>query len=236
MRRVVPAWLALCAFFSIGAAAGASAQTAQPQASPTATDPALPTDATTQETLSSVLFARMQKLNANLKTYKAELHLDVTMHTFPFLSSALDGNVFFKQPGSQAVVFEVVPALASQFKKLYAHLDPPATWASLYTLETLGDDGQVTTLRLVPRKRGRVSYLDVAVDDGTATITNYRWNYTDGGFIAFAQTFTTINGNYLVNAQSGHVELPSYKADVKSTLSHYQLNVPIDAAVFNQDN
>jgi hypothetical protein len=232
MRTIFRVLLVLCAFGALGAPC--NAQTAQPAA--TATEPAPPTDATTQQTVTSDLFVRMQKLNAHLKSYKADLHVDAELHSFPFVSPALDGKIYFKQPDSQAVVFDVVPALASQFKKLYAHIEPPAMWADLYALETLGDDGRATTLRLVPRKRGRVSHLDITVDDATATITAYRWSYDDGGYIAFDQRFTTLQGNYLVRAQSGHIELPSYKADVTSTLTHYQLNVPIDDSVFTQDN
>jgi hypothetical protein len=245
MRIVIPVWLTLCAFVAAGGLCRAqSAQTPQPQAMPFATaaatavgtEPGPPTDATTQQTVTSDLFVRMQKLNATLKTYKADLHVEAELHSFPFVSPSLDGKVYFKQPDSQAVVFDVVPALASQFKKLYAHIEPPTMWADLYALEILGDDGHATTLRLVPRKHGRVSHLDVTVDDTTATITSYRWSYDGGGFIAFDQSFTVLQGNYLVRAQSGHIDLPSYKADVKSTLTHYQLNVPIDDSVFTQAN
>ncbi|HTV74525.1 MAG TPA: hypothetical protein VME66_12590 [Candidatus Acidoferrales bacterium] len=233
MKRISPIWFMLCAF--LAAAVAAPAQTTPPvQAAPS--DSGVPSDATTQQAVSSDLFVRMCRVNANLKSYKADLHVDTAMHTFPYISPALDGNVYFKQPDSLAVVFAVVPVLASQFKKLYAHIEPPASWSALYAFEILGDDGHLTTFRLVPRKHGRVAYLDVGVDDATATIRAYRWSYEDGGYIAFDQTFTTIDGNYLVNAQSGHVELSSYKADVTSTLSHYQLNVPIDDAVFGQTN
>jgi hypothetical protein len=230
----------LCFWFGLGAlvlAAGAAA-TAQsvPTAQATVSASGQPDDATTQQALASDLFARMRALNANLRSYKADLHIDAALHTFPFISPALDGNVYFKQPDSVAVVFAVVPVLASQFKKLYAHIEPPASWPALYTFEILSDDGHLTTFRLVPRKHGRVTYLDVGVNDATATIAAYRWSYDDGGYIAFDQTFTTIEGDYLVNAQSGHVDLPSYKADVTSTLSHYQLNVPIDDGVFEQAN
>jgi hypothetical protein len=243
MRSVLSVWLALCVFATVsGLCQAQTTPPTQPLATPaaaptaTATEPGPPTDATTQQTVSSDLFVRMQKLNAGLKTYKADLHIDAELRSFPFLSPALDGKVYFKRPDSQAVVFDVVPALASQFKKLFAHIEPPGMWAGLYVLETLGDDGQATTLRLVPRKHGRVSHLDVTVDDATATIVAYRWSYDDGGSIAFDQTFLTVRGNYLVSGQSGHIDLPSYKADVTSTLTHYQLNVPIDDAVFTQAN
>jgi outer membrane lipoprotein-sorting protein len=85
----------------------------------------------------------------------------------------------------------------------------------------------------VPKKTGRVARLDVRVDDATATIRGYTWTYSDGGFVTFDQTFTNVGRDYLVAKQSGHVELPSYKADVVSNFSNYQLNVTIPNGVFD---
>jgi len=92
----------------------------------------------------------------------------------------------------------------------------------------------VTTFRLVPRKHGRVSHLDVKVDDATATIRGYTWNYEDGGSISFEQRLIAIDGNWVVAAQKGKVELPTYKADVSTTFSNYKLNVPVADSTFNQ--
>ena len=44
-----------------------------------------------------------------LKSYQADLHVDVTTQDFPFLSPSLDGNAYFKQPDKKAVVFDTVP-------------------------------------------------------------------------------------------------------------------------------
>ncbi len=64
----------------------------------------------------SPLLRRMVNLNPSLKTYKASIHLDVAFKSFVPLNPSLDGNVFFKQPDKEAVVFDTVPSLASQFK------------------------------------------------------------------------------------------------------------------------
>jgi hypothetical protein len=194
----------------------------------------VPSDATTKAAASSDLFKRMTQVNARLKTYKADLHIDVALKSFLPLNQSLDGNLYYKQPDREAVVFAVVPALAGPFKKLYAHIEPPALWPQIYTFAVLAEKDGVTTFRLVPRKHGRVAHLDVKVDNTTATIHGYVWTYEDGGFIAFDQSFTLIDGNYLVQAQSGDVELPSYKAAVHSSLSNYRLNVVLDDSVFQQ--
>jgi len=180
------------------------------------------------------LYKRMTQLNANLHTYKATVHLEVAMKSFPFLSPSLDGAVYYKQPDKTAVVFDTVPALAGQFKKVYPRLDPPSTWLAIYDVTVMSDDGTVTTFRLIPKKNGRVEHLDVKADDANATIKEYTWTYKDGGFVTFAQTFETISGNLLPEKQTGHVELPSYKADVTSVFSNYQLNVQIADSVFDE--
>jgi len=178
------------------------------------------------------LYKRMTQLNAGLRTYKADVHLDVALKSFPYISPSLDGNVFYKQPDKQAVVFDTVPALASQFKKVYPKVDPPSAWLKLYDVTVMSDDGSTTIFRLIPKKNGRVEHLDVRADDATATVKGYTWTYKDGGFVTFDQTFKTVSGNYLIDKQTGHVELPSYKADVNSSFSNYQLNVSIADTVF----
>jgi hypothetical protein len=178
------------------------------------------------------LYHRMTQVNAHLRSYKADLHADVAMKTFPFVSPSLDGNIYYRQPDKEAVVFDTVPALAAQFKKVYPRIEPPALWPTIYNLTILGDDSGVTTFRLVPKKHGRVSHLDVKTDDSSATIKSMTWTYEDGGYVTFDQTLQKQNDNYLLKSMTGHVELPSYKADVSLAYSNYKLNVDIADSVF----
>jgi len=182
----------------------------------------------------NALFKRMVGLNSALRTYKADVHLDVALKSFPYISPSIDGNVYYKKPDKTAVVFDTVPALAAQFKKVYPRVDPPAIWTALYDVAVMSDDGSATLFRLRPKKNGRVDHLDVKVDDTTATIRNYTWTYKDGGSVSFDQSYTSIAGNYLVDKQTGHVDLPSYKADVTSAFTNYKLNVAIEDAVFEE--
>jgi hypothetical protein len=180
------------------------------------------------------LFKRMVALNGDLHTYRATIHLDVALKSFPFISPSLDGTAYFKRPDKEAVVLDTVPAIASQFKKVYPKVDPPGNWTATYAVYVLGDSEGATTFRLVPKKNGRVEHLDVKANDANGTITSYMWTYKDGGFVAFDQSYKMLDGNYLIDRQSGHVELPSYKADVTSQFTNYHLNVAIADSVFGE--
>ncbi|HEV3157740.1 MAG TPA: hypothetical protein VGZ00_10380 [Candidatus Baltobacteraceae bacterium] len=179
-----------------------------------------------------ILLTRMTHVNPGLRSYKADLHAEIALKTFPYINPTFDGNVYFKAPNRQAAVFDTVPALAAQFKKVYPNVPPPGEWVNLFTITPQGHSNGQTSLRLVPIKNGRVEHLDVEIDDASAMVVSYTWTYKDGGYITFHQSFKTIGGNYVVQKQIGHVELPSYKADVTNTLSNYKLNIAIDDDIF----
>ena len=184
----------------------------------------------------AAVYARMQRVNATLKTYQADLHVDVTTHGFPFFSPSLDGKAYFKQPDQTAVIFQTVPALAQQFKKVYPQLEPPAEWARLYEVTPLSDDGATSAFKLVRKKNGRIDHVDVTVDDTTATVSSMAYFYKDGGgSISFKQTYSVVAGNYVLKSQTGVVNIPHYSADVASTFSNYRINVKIDDKVFSTD-
>ena len=183
----------------------------------------------------SDVYARMQHLNAGLKSYQADLHVDVTTHGFPFISPSLDGKAYFEQPDKSAVVFETVPALASQFKKVYPQLEPPSEWPAIYDVTPVSDDGTTAHFRVVRKKHGRIDHVDVTVDDKTATVSSMAYIYKDGGSISFQQTYTVVDGNYVIATQTGKVDIPHYSADVASTFKNYKLNVSIDQQVFATD-
>jgi hypothetical protein len=185
-----------------------------------------------QDVSSNDVFLRMQRLNADVKSYTAVMHVDVAMKSFPFLSPGLDGNVYYEQPDRTAVVFDTVPLLADQFKKVYPKIDPPAKWLALYDVTIVGDTHGTTAFKLVPKNGGRVDHLDVRADDKNATIVAMTWTYKDGGYVSLDQQYGNVGGHLLVNKQTGHVELPTYQADVNAAFSGYKLNVPIDERVF----
>ncbi|HEY3675442.1 MAG TPA: hypothetical protein VGK84_05580 [Candidatus Tumulicola sp.] len=181
------------------------------------------------------LLTRMAGLNPNLRTFQAAMHVDVAMKTFPFLKIALEGTYYHESPDKDKVVFTSgVPAVADQFNKLYAHIEPPSRWRDVYDVKVVSDNGTVTTYRLTPLKQGNVDHVDARANDRTAVVQWQRWNYVNGGYAEMRNTYKTVQGNVVIASQTGHVEEPNYTADLSSTLDAYKINTPLNEAVFTQ--
>lgn len=182
------------------------------------------------------LFQRMSLVNKGLHSYRARVHLDAAMSTFPFLHPTLDGNAFHKQPDRDAIVFDSVPAMASLFKSVFPRLAAPAQWPTLYTLSLISDVNGVSTVRLTPKKEGRIQTLDVTVDDARALPTAYTFSYRDGGTIHFKEHYVEKDGFELVDSLDGLIDLPAVKADAKASFTQYKVNVPVSEAQVNGTN
>jgi hypothetical protein len=180
------------------------------------------------------LLSRMIALNPGLKSYTASIHADVHMTSFPYLNPILDGTYYHKDPSKDKIVFTSgLPGIAKQFSKIYPRIAGPASWKTVYLVTENPSQGGTTTFKLVPRKHGRIDHIDVVVDDAAATILSMRWNYNDGsGYAELHQTYTKVGNDYLVSAQTGHVEQSIYKADIDSTFASFQLNAPIADSFF----
>jgi outer membrane lipoprotein-sorting protein len=181
------------------------------------------------------LLTRMIGLNPDLHSYSATMHAHVALESFPFLSTDIVATYYHKDPDlNKIAVTSGMPAVAQGFSQLFPRIEPPARWDALYTVTQTGDDGHATTFALVPRSVANVSKITVVVDDATATIRSERWDYANGGWASVDNRYSTIQGNALVTSQTGHVEEPSYKGDVTTTLSGYQLNPNLPDSLFTQ--
>ena len=181
------------------------------------------------------LYARMQHLNAGLRSYRADVTVAIQLHTFPFISPTLAGTAYYKRPDKTAVDFQSVPPLPGQLKKVVGQIEPPAEWPSLYEVTPTGDDGTTATFRLVRKKNGRIDHVDVQVDDRTATVAAMTYFYKDqGGTIAFKQSYDDIDGNFVIKQQTGKVDIPHYNADVSSSFANYKLNVDLPDSLFDE--
>jgi len=185
----------------------------------------------------SDLLTRMAALNPNLHAFTATLHVRVSMKTFPFLTANLIGTYYYKVPDKTKVAFSKgipIPGLASQFDTLYAHIESPSRWPHVYAVAVVSDDGRTTVFKLTPRKAGNVEHIDATVDDKRATVTSMRWNYANGGYAEMTNSYGRVQGNVLVESQTGHVDEPGYVADLDSTIDNYAINPTLPDSVFTQ--
>lgn len=184
----------------------------------------------------TALLGRMVSQSQSVQSYTASVRADIAMHSFPYLSPSLQGTYYHKEPSRNKIVFTSgLPFIAREFSKVYPQVESPSRWNEVYEVSTESDDGGFTTFKLVPRKHGRIDHIDAKVDDTSAEVTALRWNYNDGGYASLDQTYQAVSGHLLVSAQSGHIEVPHYNADMKSTFSDFKLNADIPDSVFTSD-
>src|SRR5579864_8314239 len=187
-------------------------------------------------TQSDALMQRMVAVSQGVQSYTASVHADIAMHSFPYLSPSLDGMYYHKEPNKNKIVFTSgLPFIAREFSKVYPQVESPSRWGAVYVVSTESQNGGYTIFKLVPRKHGRVDHIDATVDEKTAEVTSLRWNYNDGGFATLDQTYTAVDGHLLVTQQSGHLKVPHYNADLKSTFKDFKVNASIPDSVFNAD-
>jgi hypothetical protein len=215
MKRIVPttaAVFALCAMLA------------------SALDPAAAQAPTVIEIINRMVAAD------TVRSYTANVHADIAMHSFPFLSPSLDGMYYHKEPNKNKIVFTSgLPFIAKQFSKVYPELESPSNWLQKYYVSVESQDSQYAMLKLVPRKHGRIDHIDAKVSDNTGDLVQLRWNYNDGGYATLDQTYSVIEGHRLVTQQSGHFEVPHYDADLKSTFSAFKINADIPDSVFSSN-
>ena len=182
---------------------------------------------------SSALLSRLVALSSSVRSYTAQVHADIAMRTFPYLTPQLDGTYYHKEPSKDKLVFTSgVPLIASAFNKIYPHVESPSRWQDVYAIVNEGNDGRTTSFKLVPRHKARIDHIDARVDDRTAELLQLRWVYTDGGYATLDQTYGNVDGHELVTRQSGHVQVPNYTADVTSSFSNFKLDADIPDSIF----
>lgn len=184
---------------------------------------------------STDLLDRMAAINPGLRSFTATMNANVALKTFPFLTVQLVGTYYHREPDQNKIVFTSgVPAIAEQFDKLYAHVEPPSRWRDVYQVTVLSDDGTTTTYRLVPLKKGNVEHVDARADDKNATVSWMRWNYDNGGYAEMNSRYGHVGDAVVVTSQTGHVQEPGYTADITSTIGGYKINAEIPDTVFSQ--
>jgi hypothetical protein len=181
------------------------------------------------------LIARAAAVNPGLHAFKATLTAHVALTSFPFISTDIVANYYHKDPDRNKLeIVSGLPNIAKQFSRLYPELDPPSLWNALFVVTKVSDDGSKTRYKLVPRKQGNYDHIDAVVDDTTATLLSMRWSYYNGGWAEMNNRYANVDGHLVVTAQTGHVEEPSYKGNITSTLTDYTFNPDLPDTFFSE--
>ena len=189
--------------------------------------------ATTQDvdTVVDQLTARMDAVSA----YKAHIHLNVHLHSFPFLAADMDGTTTYQRPGRYTVTFDTLPSLASAFQKVSGDVGDPASWKSKYnvTLEPAPPAPTPNTLalRLTEKVQGQIDHAIAYVDLPSHTVTRMEWYYVNGGRITMEQHFAPIAGVLLVDTQAADIDMPGYKATAQANFDSYSVQVGLSAPI-----
>lgn len=176
---------------------------------------------------------KMMDRNPSLQSYKAPVHVNVRMLSFPFLAPKLDGTSYFKRPDTYEVVFDRMPSYAKGFQRLFDDIGDPAAWEKDQNIALDGTsvvDGRPTiVLRLTKKIHSTILDHTLAyVDPTDYALVKMEWYYTSGGKITMSQQYR-MQGNYSVLAsQHADITIPHVHAVADASYGTYQTNVSVD--------
>ena len=100
----------------------------------------------------------------------------------------------------------------------------------------LEDNGTTTTFHCEPTDpNATLASADVALDDKTGEMAELHFTNKNGSETTTQQTYQRLSGHDVIVSQTGKSQGPGYRADVETTFSDYQFNVPISPDVFTQN-
>ncbi|MDQ2663119.1 MAG: hypothetical protein M3Y18_03690 [Candidatus Eremiobacteraeota bacterium] len=185
------------------------------------------------------IVVRMIERNPSLRSFRARVHVNVHMKSFPFLSPTLDGTSYFRRPDNYEVVFDRVPGYAKGFSKLFNDIGDPASWERDQSVQFEGmrslNGRSVLVLRLAKKIHSDQLADTVAYVDPTEyTVAQMEWHYRNGGAIVMTQSFRSEGPYSVISSQHAIISIPHVRAVADSAYAAYQTNVAVDTSVFTQ--
>ncbi len=173
---------------------------------------------------------KMLARNPSLASYRARVHVDVKMLSFPFLAPQLDGTSYYRRPDTYEVVFDKMPGYAKSFQRLFDDIGDPAAWErnQNVTLDGTAElDGRPTiVLRLTKKIHSTILDHTLAyVDPSDYSLLQMEWYYTSGGKITMTQQYRQQGGYSVLATQHATIEIPHVKAVADASYGSYQTNV-----------
>jgi outer membrane lipoprotein-sorting protein len=187
--------------------------------------PAAPFDA-------HAILARMSERNATLKSYRARVHVDVHMYSFPFLSPKLDGTSYYKRPDFYEVVFDRMPSYARGFQHMFNDVGNPQRWEKEQNITVDGTTWLGTRSVIVLRMTKKIhsDILDhtlAFIDPTDYSLVQMEWYYTNGGKITMTQQYRMQGSYSVLSSQHATIAIPYVHAAADSTYGVYETNVPV---------
>jgi len=179
---------------------------------------------------------RMSARNPTLESYRARVHVDVRMLSFPFLAPQLDGTSYYRRPDTYLVVFDRVPGYARGFQRLFDDVGNPDAWQKDNDIVLDGftwlDGRQTIVLRLTKKIHSDILDHSLAyVDLASYALVRMEWYYTSGGKIAMSQGYRKQGQFWVLSQQHATIQIPHVRAVADATYGNYDTNVPVDSAV-----
>ncbi len=192
---------------------------------PSALTPAAPLDAHT-------ILTRMSERNPTLKSYRARVHVDIRMYSFPFLAPKLDGTSYFKRPDFYEVVFDRMPSYARSFQRMFNDVGNPGRWEKEQNITVEGSSWLGTRSVIVLRMTKKIhsDILDhtlAYIDPADYSLVQMEWFYTNGGKITMSQQYRMQGIYSVLSTQHATISIPYVHAAADSTYGEYETNVPV---------
>lgn len=174
----------------------------------------------------------MADRNPMLKSYRARVHVEVRMFSFPFFAPKLDGTEYFKRPDFYEVVFDRMPSYARGFQRIFNDVGNPRAWEKNENITVNGTawlgSRSVIVLRLTKKIHSDIlDHTLVYVDPSDYSLLQMEWYYTSGGKITMSQQYRMQGSYSVLSAQHATINIPHVRAVADASYGTYETNVPI---------
>ncbi len=178
------------------------------------------------------IVARMAARNPALRSYRARVHVDVHMYSFPYLAPKLDGTSYYERPDFYVVVFDRMPGYARGFQRIFNDIGNPRAWQKDQNISVDGmaslDNRPAIVLRMTKKIHSDIlDHTLVYVDPADYSLLQMEWYYTNGGKITMTQQYRMQGSYEVVSAQHATISIPHIRAGADATYGAYETNVPI---------
>jgi hypothetical protein len=178
------------------------------------------------------IIQRMSDRNPTLRSYRARVHVDIRMLSFPYLAPKLDGTSYYRRPDFFEVVFDRMPSYARGFQRMFNDVGNPGAWEKNQFVWVDGmaslDGRPAIVLRMTKKIHSDIlDHTLVYVDPTSYALLQMEWYYTNGGKITMSQQYRTEGDYTVLSQQHATITIPFVHAVADAAYATYQTNVPI---------